>query len=158
MTMNNGFLRRLRSDRLWGFILIGLGGLAVLFSYSSHWWPVTEGVVLRSELHEGTAHAYPVVEYEYRVDGETYRSKKITPVQVGKRMSLSNGRDLIASLPVGKTVQVRFLPWWPSFAVVEPGVDMPSIGILMAGAVILLAGRFWGRRKEREEEQVDPIG
>jgi hypothetical protein len=156
--MNNGSLLRLKSGRLWAFVLLGLGAVAVTFSYSSHWWPAAEGVVVRSELHEGSAHAYPVVEYEYRVDGETHRSGRITPVQLAKRSNIDNARHLIATLPEGKKIQVRFLPWWPSFAVVEPGIDMPSIGILITGAIMLLVAHIWGRRRESGEERVDSIG
>lgn len=156
--MSNGLLLRLKSERMWAFILLGLGALAVIFSHSSHWWPTTEGVVLRSEVHEGSARAYPVVEYEYQVGGETYRSRRITPVQVAKRMNIDNARHLIARLPEGRKIQVRFLPWWPSFAVVEPGVDLPSIGILLTGAILLIVVHFWGKRRSREGEPVDSIG
>jgi hypothetical protein len=127
-----------------------------MFSYSSHWWPAAEGLVLRSQLREGTAYADPVVEYEYYVDGETNRSTRITLVQVTKKSNIDTAKDLIARLPQGKKIQVRVLPGWPSFAVVEPGVDSASIGMLLAGAVLLLVFHFRGRGAKREEVQIGP--
>ncbi len=136
--------------------LIGIGALAAgLYlrwrAAASRNWPSVMGRVVATQVRvevlpmESTGDAYsryyPEVEYEYTVDGHTYRSKRIRFGGLPFVYSTDRGEieAWLAEYPVGKKVQVYYNPQHPSEAVLEPGASPAALILLVVGGISLLA-------------------
>jgi hypothetical protein len=84
-------------------------------------WPSTLGTVLMSDIEwrrssKGGSTAYPVVQYTYAVNGQTYQSRKRAP---GGEVGGTGAKKVVAKYPAGAQVVVFYDPQKPSEAVIE---------------------------------------
>jgi hypothetical protein len=87
-------------------------------------WPSTSGTVLISTLQSrrsGKSHSiYPVVGYQYTVDGQTYTSQTIKAGDQFMNIRVSGqAQATVARYPVGSTVTVYYNPANPSESALE---------------------------------------
>ena len=111
-----------------GFVLIILNVvfLAIIFFMRRRMatvrqWPSTMGTVLTSQLEarhssEGGWTNYPVVQYSYRVSGQSYQSTKLAP---GPEVGGTGAGKVVARYPAGAQVMVFYNPQNASDAVLE---------------------------------------
>lgn len=136
-----------------GLLFVVIGGAFAFFGYRSYQlgtqskaWPVTDGSVIQSEVvkrtrttgtgtkrHKVVEHI-PEVAYAYKVDGQSYRSSRIT---FGAANKLDAGKTL-ARYPKGKHIQVFYNPRKPDQAVLEPGADS-TVSLVFIGLGVGLA-------------------
>ena len=84
-------------------------------------WPSTMGTVTMSTIDwrsdsEGGSTAYPVVQYSYQVNGQTYQSAKRAP---GPEVGGTGAQRVVSKYPAGAQVMVFYNPQNPSDAVLE---------------------------------------
>jgi hypothetical protein len=106
------------------FLIVGvywLTGREVL-AEASNKWPTVEGVVVRLRYRAsriwptGRRVQYPVVIYEYVLEGRTYSSRRISlGVSRGRLLKLTEGYE------EGGKVLVYYRPDHPSMSVLVPG-------------------------------------
>ncbi len=118
-----------------GVLLVQLfiGLREMLHGWSSHEWPMTEGVVMesvgmgRTRMGPGWTNqpSQVRVTYTYTVEGRTYQSRRRR--FGGDGMSVVEHAPMItARYPVGAHVTVFHHPRRPELAVLEPGVVVPA--------------------------------
>ncbi len=76
----------------------------------------TEGVIVRSEVKKVENQIsydayYPLVEYEYQVDGKTYRSNKIFLTNL--ESDYNTIKKIVDKFPVGKKITIYYNPFKP---------------------------------------------
>ncbi|MCG3151815.1 MAG: hypothetical protein GEEBNDBF_01100 [bacterium] len=106
----------------------------------------TVGEVLKSKLIEGrsrhgTRYYVPVIEYQYQVDGKTYKSHRIYPAEFGESVDKAWGEQLVANFPVGLHFMVYFDPERPRDCVVirDPSMVKRSVtGHLVMGILMVI--------------------
>jgi hypothetical protein len=85
-------------------------------------WPTTMGAVNASYLerrrssNDSGSTNYPVVQYSYRVGGQTYQGMKIAP---GPEVGGTGAGKVVERYPAGAQVMVFYNPQNPSDAVLE---------------------------------------
>jgi hypothetical protein len=84
-------------------------------------WSSTMGTVLMSTVEwrhssDSGSTAYPVVQYSYQVNGQTYQGMKIAP---GPEMGGTGAQKVVARYPAGAQVMVFYDPKNPADAVLE---------------------------------------
>ena len=83
-------------------------------------WPSTMGVVQMSTIDRRSSDDgytdYPVVQYGYQVNGQSYQSMKLAP---GPEVGGTGARKVVAKYPAGAQVMVFYNPQNPSDAVLE---------------------------------------
>lgn len=118
-------------------------------------WPSVAGRITRSDvvkemLYPGTARRgtkvpgyKPVVEFEYVVDGKTYRTDH---VQFGATVigQETDARARLAPYPLGRELPVRYDPQRPQTAVLTSAIAYPARTTVMTVAFGLLALYFGG--------------
>lgn len=117
-------------------------------------WPVTQGRISRSELETvrlsagakrgTTVTAYrPLIEYEYRVDGRGYCSRR---VRLGAIRSTTKERAGIELVPftAGSTVEVHDDPAAPEQALLDTRVGLLAYTALICVIFLGLAVYFSG--------------
>jgi len=151
-----------------GFMLVAVGLLAALFTARSisrarrslH-WPVVEATVTRSEVFTHTSTSvgrgqavsttmhehYPAVWYEYTVQGQRYRSKRI--IFFRTNYARTDAETVVARYPAGGRVTAYYDPANPKVAVLEPGLGANARRYckgFAVGAIFLLVGLLfaWG--------------
>lgn len=112
-------------------------------------WPVAEGRVIASSitLHQDdirhrdrvgdTYHAK--IQYEFSVEGITYRGNRIAAVDYGMN-DPAHARRLVQRYPEGKVVQVHYKPGDPEVCLLKPGIQKLSWLMPGAGLAFFLAG------------------
>jgi hypothetical protein len=147
------------------FILIGAGvfiGIILLATIVklrqqkiASKWPQTSGQVVQSKIEarekrnmdgSTTTGNYPLVVYEYEIDGKKYTCKKIS---VGEEAADFMLQETIAKYPVGITVPVYYNPGNPRQAVLER--DLPTgfgkgLGCILLFFVIVAAFLILGEK------------
>ncbi len=144
-------------EKIAGCTLFLLGGIVFcVFGYTSYQkgmasekWPMAKGTVIQSEIKKskrttGTGSSkrteirhIPKVEYTYNVDGQPYRSSRITFGAV----NALNASATVNRYPKGKSIEVFYDPKNPDEAVLQPGADSTSSIVFLAiGAVLALIG------------------
>jgi hypothetical protein len=113
---------------------------------ASKTWPSTTGKVLSSEVearrssssHGGyTTSYYPVIFYEYQVDGQIQRSNTLVlGGEIGG--AVSRAQQKVMAYPPGSSVQVFYNPANPQQATLEQGRSLS--GILVWVAVLIIVG------------------
>ena len=127
----------------------------IVMALETQRWNRAEGTVVVSRIARGPdTPDVPVIEYEYQVSGQNYRSDRIGYSIVG---SSSDARVFRDKYPVGKQVTVYYKPEDPSSAVLEPGLRWPIFLFLGVG-VAFLAACFWAKKKTREQAHPGPYG
>jgi len=101
-------------------------------------WPSVEGTILFSEVEarrtsEGGTSYYPVVSYEYIINGRAYKGGKFGKIEQGMAFRGSAERK-ITRYPKGKTVKVYHHPNHPGVSLLEPGFDLD----LLSNFLVLL--------------------
>lgn len=113
--------------------------------YRARRWPSTPGKVLVSEtqakikapgdpgfnFHDTEVENLPRVEYEYKVDGKTYRNGRIT---IGEKTSEYEIEEILERYPIGAEVTVFYDPANPQTAVLDRDV---MDGKLLLGCALL---------------------
>lgn len=106
-------------------------------------WPRTSATVLSSQVRSTRrGGAWPDIRYRYSVQGEAYESSTYC---IGGMSSdvRSEAEAVVAVHPPGSTLEVRYDPEKPSFAIIETG-GQP--GRYLAVGVVLALGALaiWG--------------
>jgi len=120
-------------------------------------WPTAAGRIVRSDvvkemLYPGRARtgtkvaAYrPVVEFEYAVSGQKYRSDHVQFGAIVKGEE-ADARARLAPYPLGRELPVRYDPARPATAVLASTVAYPIptmfMVVLFAGAALYFLGAF----------------
>lgn len=140
----------------WHIVLLLLSGGFVGFGFWMLWiarrsrsWPTVPGTM----LHSGTeyvqdpdrlsSHWRPSVHYEYIVQGVRYVGTDLHADEDLMLLSRDAVRDIVASYPVGSTVNVYYDPHRPGRSVLRPGGGCLAflailLGVSMLSAWILL--------------------
>jgi hypothetical protein len=123
-----------------------LGGLAVrnaVRGFASRGWPQVQGRVLRSfvlvDRHFENEFFTPQVEYEYQVDGTTYR-RMVLCYGRGGSGNRRQAERVIAPYPPGARVPVFFDPGKPADAVLQRGTHWNNLAIALSAIAFLWAG------------------
>jgi hypothetical protein len=143
-------------------IFFALAGIAVVAITASNLreaarsrsWPVTHGRISRSELETvrlspgakrgATVTAYrPLVEYEYRVDGHDYRSRRVRLGATRATTEERAGAELV-SFVLGSTVEVHYDPAAPEQALLQTRVGLLAYTAMIALVFLGLAVYFSG--------------
>ena len=155
---------------IYGLVALVLWALTALFVWTvfgniyygwvSQKWPVAEATVLRSEveeiLHEQpgddpntTVNARgprsytryrPVVEYQWRVEGQTYtRARRTYSAALANEETRAAAEAILAPYPVGAKVEVYYDPGKHSRAILEPGPHWGGLNVVMIAALVTAA-------------------
>ena len=107
-----------------GVVLIAIGVSSYRKTKTTQSWPSTEGTVLATNIRryndEGTIRFAPEVDYEYQVDGQTYKSSQIRPEVFISFLDDDEAKRFLEKYAVGSKVQVFYDPATPTKAVIEP--------------------------------------
>lgn len=102
-------------------------------------WREVSGTILKSEVKFDWEDYRPIIEYEYRVDGKSYRGDKIV---IGPRIQFNwkgPASRLVERYPVGLKVTVYVDPHNPRRAVLQTGTDRNLMLFLVGvGAIALI--------------------
>jgi len=137
-------------------VLLLLGALIVtlcaalpqyLRARKSAQWPAVRGIIRVSLLKVGYLKSmkgyYGDVQYDYQVDGRTYRGTRLSFNRVHLAVEDAWQRE-IDQYPVGKTVAVYYDPQHPNIAVLEPGLlgEMKSLFRMVLGLIAFCCAAF----------------
>ncbi|MEJ2157426.1 MAG: DUF3592 domain-containing protein [Desulfobacteraceae bacterium] len=122
------------------FIATGLNTYRMLVCND---WPVTDGVITRSELkrglmREGALKFQLHLAYQYRVDGQTYSGKRICFGDPSGRREDINA--LLSTYPKGRKIQVYYFPNNPKVATLETDVSWKGSKFLIGGLLMIGIG------------------
>lgn len=116
--------------------------IAVWRAHEAVSWPAVEATIVSSSAVRGCGKGssyYPVVKYEYMVDGVQHVGTRIAFGNVG--CDSESAADVIASeYPVGRRLPVAFNPELPSETVIVIGDVLSDtwLGIVLMAAMLLL--------------------
>jgi hypothetical protein len=131
------------------FLIVGLATLyfginGVLNAKKSLNWPVAEGIIKRSsvEYHkdsdgDGTYHAE--INYEYAVNDVLFNGKKVAYGDYGSG-NPGHATEIVNKYPVGKYVNIYYMPEKPDECLLEPGIQLQSFFIPVFGLIFSLVG------------------
>ena len=102
-------------------------------------WREVRGTILRSEVKFDWEFYTPVVEYQYDVDGVSYRGDTIVLGPLIQFNWKGPATRLIARFPVGASVTVYVDPAYPRRATLQPSVDRNLPLFLIFFGIIVLA-------------------
>jgi hypothetical protein len=92
-------------------------------------WPITKGLIVKSEVRRETSgetskRTYSAnIEYEYNVNNQDYKGSRITYKGVRAYQSSGPAKSFANKHPMGKTLNVSYDPKKPSRSVLYPGSD-----------------------------------
>lgn len=127
-----------------GLVLALFGYQNLSYAEQSTEWPTTEGTVVYSDTtshlnqNQGKRSYSADVRYEYEVAGTEYTSSNISFQHETSGSHRDEIQAIVARYPKGKRVTVYYKPERPKTAVLEPGADSPSYGMLIVGGGFLL--------------------
>lgn len=107
-------------------------------------WPTTTGRVLSAEVEKRRSHSstggystsyYPVIHYEYQVNGKRYQNNRLTINEIGLGM-YGRVQKKVDQYPPGSRVQVYYNPDDPYESVLE--TRAPAGGIYLFVAVLIV--------------------
>ena len=148
--LSGGFLSPTMSKAAAAVIFPAIGIVIALLSYSSYktsletnTWPTIDGTIVRSEIERQTSTSdkgaeetlYPKIAYQYRIDGQEYKSAKISFSSLK-----ADAKQLVSQYPVSKTVQVYYNPQKPKQAVLVPGGNEFNMVPYIFSAVFIFLG------------------
>jgi hypothetical protein len=132
------------------FILIGLGIMAAgaatyLKGRKMAEWATTQGRVLVSEIvaSRGSERKFSgLVQYEFTVLGQSYRSQTVTPAELMGISDTGRGEAMqkVAKYPAGAVVTVYYDPQTPQRSVLERGGD--STTLILGGLFVVFGVVF----------------
>ena len=130
-----GFLPPPMEKMALAVLFLAVGIVIAAFSYNgyrtsmaSKSWPSVIGSIIQSEIEKQTSTSgegttkkttvkeYPKIAYQYHIDGQRYKSAKISFLS-----SIGSARQVVSRYPQGKTVPVYYNPDMPEQAVLVPG-------------------------------------
>jgi hypothetical protein len=128
---------------MWFYAIVTVAAIIALswqltISLASTNWPKVEGKILASsvELVDSEYASYaPKIEYQYAVDGQTYRSDKLR-CSFWSSTFKSRARRIAEAYRPGDAVTVFYDPAKPSRAVLQPGGATGLAVALIAVSVI----------------------
>lgn len=125
-----------------GALAVVVGGAVLVYWYyarggsaTAQEWPSTTATVTESVV--GAEGERPHLEYEYEVDGATYRNDSVWAS--GDTMRHQRLRSLVESSPVGSELTVYYDPDSPQAAVVV-GSERRRLPLLVVGVLLVLVG------------------
>jgi hypothetical protein len=144
------------SISFFAIIFLGLGIMLVVMNLknqkragASSTWPSTQGRIIQAEVHEGESVPdefgqskpiyYPVVRYEYEVNGRSFHGKRLS---FGGSETFANRNDasnLIAGIEPGAVLNVYYDPLDPEKAFLNHVAKKSSFIIIM-GAIFIGLG------------------
>jgi hypothetical protein len=146
--------------RIHGWMCI-LCGMAMIYPLLRHYlrdvpslsWPVTQGVVVRSEagLPRGRGGCQHILQYSYTVRANEYTGSRRTLYD--RNYSSDEITAAVSSLPIGTRVAVHYNPDAPASAVLQPGLRDEQWLLHRLGLILLVVvpafglGCFWYARR-----------
>jgi hypothetical protein len=142
-------------------VLLSFGVLLLLYLWyesaealASRQWPLTTGVIIRSEVrieekNAGPDSFYPDIEYSYLVKGSEFSS---TRLRHGSWAATRNeAESFVERFPVGATVDVRFSPHAPDRSVLIPGISWGDrvLPLLFVAGFLIAPGLFMAVQQAR---------
>lgn len=133
--------------------VIFLGGSLWLGGFSFYWgtteyslsrqslhWPFTSGRILTSYVSErvGRNGPWPIIHYEYRVNGKKFKSHIIQFGQNGSTRQ-HEAAATVARYKVGDVTRVYYNPHWPQQACLEPGTFQSEASLSIVGGAAIIA-------------------
>ena len=98
-------------------------------------WPTTQGTVLRSELESSLPRSYTAnVEYEFEVDGQTYRSSSVRTRGTSTKHQ-SDAVSVLERFPKGSVCTVYYKQGSPDQSFLEAGVGTVNYIIVISPLV-----------------------
>ncbi len=131
--------------------LFGGGGVLLLLAlrnvqrgFVCRWWPQTQGRIARAFVLVQTAadggKTYGTqLEYEYTIEGTTYRGKRRRFGDAGS-WSQAQAKRMLAPYSPGASVRVFFNPRKPEDAVLIPGASWGNLAIAFGGMGFIACG------------------
>jgi Protein of unknown function (DUF3592) len=108
-------------------------------------WPSVEGMVVHSAIVETPGNwqytdtvFQPVITYQYQVSGRAYTGKRIKVTDIASGRKFADG--ILKRYPIGAKIPVYHDPENPHAAVLQPGNDGNSLGIIAVGTLFVLVG------------------
>ncbi len=148
LSLNLGFVM------LVGLALVFYGARSRRLAQAATRWPITEGQGLSVQIERRTSRSkygsqvsyVPALEYEYRVNGTRYTSRRISFGSLTFPSELE-ARSFLQTHFEGQPMQVHYDPQQPKNAVLLTGTAPHTLAFMIAGAVIavfpLLLGMYW---------------
>jgi len=131
---------------LFGLALTGQAIFNLSKGSASTNWPTTKGEILESGFRtKGDNTSYPVVKYQYDVNGKTYDGDRIV---FGSSADVPSGT--LDRYPVGGTVTVFYDPNHPESAVLETASTSSMYIFIVLGTIQVIAAIImltWAARK-----------
>lgn len=127
-------------------LLLGNRALSLFSAYgTASAWPTTAAVITQSKV-VGERAFRPLLEFEYEVDGQTYRdtSDLHMPSFGGRTNRFAAAENMAAEYPVGREVVVHYNPDRPSQARLVVSVPFGVYAQLAVAVCLLLGGILCG--------------
>jgi hypothetical protein len=143
-------------------VTIGFGLAMILFAIgfmiwdhqrigAANGWPSAEGRVVESWVAARgsgrAAHVFtPMVRYEYRVGGRTFRNASLYLTAFQDYDDAAGAQEFLLSYPVGAVVPVHYNPANPQdSALLIESQGGPMIFIILIGLMVAAGGYYWPR-------------
>lgn len=143
-----------------GLIALLIGVMGVSATLSTGGWSVTQGTVIDTSIyrewgsggHGSGGHwtYYPVVAYQYHVQGVTYNSSRISAVHMGSDYNYALG--VVNKYPNGTMVEVHYDPNNPANSMLDTSIGLPTLIPLILGIVFTSIGGagLWYARSRKD--------
>lgn len=150
-----------------GVVLIAIGVSSYRRTTLTQSWPSTEGTVVATNIgrynDEGTIRFAPEVDYEYRVDGQTYKSSQIRPEVFISFLDEDEAKRFLQEYALGNKVKVFYDPATPSKAVIEPRAApvlhfVTIMGVISCSFALVVYYRSYRRLRKTFESQPRELG
>ena len=137
--------------RIFPLIFVAVGGTVAFLGIrglirakESSAWPKTQGRIVESGVRsshssKGGTTYHADIRYEYTVDGTVHSGTRVAYGDYGSSNS-SHARGIANKYPVGKKVEVSYMPSNPDESLLEPGVKMQAFALPAFGLVFLSFG------------------
>lgn len=138
------------------FLVIGLVGVGLFllgwFQFrkvsASRVWPAVPGRIIAARVEAETTRGsddeadstsyYPCIEYQYQVGPQTFRGTRIRFDRRGYARP-KGAEQVLAALPIGRTVEVFYDPARPGEAVLERKNSTGMVLMIVGGGIAVLA-------------------
>jgi hypothetical protein len=118
-----------------GLVLVGVALALKAQALRQRFWRKVQGTVISAEVKLVRENYGPVVQYEYSVDGRSFRGTRIYSLSVTSSLR-SSAQRVISQYPIGASVEVYVDPTFPTEAVLKPGGDPSFLFLMLAFALL----------------------
>ncbi len=120
-----------------GILYLALGGHQLFHAHQSESWPSTEGMIITTEVLDGSEQVHAI--YEYEVDSKTYTGDQLAFGEIALP-SPEAARTRAAEFPAGTPVKVFHHPKKHGRSTLETGATKHLYQMPLTGAALLFIG------------------